>query len=209
VFWASAAAGRVVIGVGLRGIVTNRIDTRPANLAKFVVGGALLHDLLVAPVVLVLAVSAIVVLFSWPIVRADGLATHNPTSLPHNYTANNPRVSAPPPAHTRVGRPDLSARRSRPIHARPELRPVLGRQGGSSPRHRGLLDLAGTLAILLRILSSRLSRRASPARRMLTAAFSSAWSWLATPWSIPTCLPVWVSVSWSQRPTATTAYAPA
>ena len=107
-FWISAAVGWVIIAVGLRGIFVHDIDTRPRDLARFVVGGALLHDLLVAPLVLLLgvavartvrgraraavqgalAVSGIVALFSWPLVRAYGLATRNPTSLPHNYTAN-------------------------------------------------------------------------------------------------------------------------
>lgn len=107
-FWVSAAAGWAVIAVGLRGIFTNSLDTRPANLARFVVAGALLHDLLVAPVVIVLgvalarrvpararaivqaalAVSGIVALFSYPLVRAYGLAAHNPTSLPHDYASN-------------------------------------------------------------------------------------------------------------------------
>jgi hypothetical protein len=107
-FWLSAVAGWVVIGIGLRGIFQHRLDTRPANLAKFVVGGALLHDLLVAPMVLLaavalaravparargtvqaaLAVSGIVTLFAYPMVRAYGRAAHNPTSLPHNYSLN-------------------------------------------------------------------------------------------------------------------------
>jgi hypothetical protein len=107
-FWISAAAGWVLIGFGLLGILTNRLDTRPANLATFVVGGALVHDLFFAPVVLLaavalarivpgrarstvlaaLVVTGALVLFSWPLVRAYGLAAHNPTSLPHNYTAN-------------------------------------------------------------------------------------------------------------------------
>jgi len=108
-FWISAAIGwAVILGVGLRGVLAHGIDTRPANLARFVVGGALLHDLLIAPVVVVLgvlvvravpgrvrapvqaalAVSAIVALFSYPLVRAYGLATHNPTSEPHNYALN-------------------------------------------------------------------------------------------------------------------------
>jgi hypothetical protein len=107
-FWVSAAAGWIVIGVGLRGIFLHRLDTRPANLAKFVVGGALLHDLLIAPLVLLaavavaravpgrargivqaaLAVTGVVALFSYPMVRAYGLAAHNPTSLPHNYALN-------------------------------------------------------------------------------------------------------------------------
>ena len=107
-FWVSAAAGWAVIAWGLRGIFQHSLDTRPANLAKFVVGGALLHDLFVAPLVIgagvllartvpgraravvqaALAVSGTVALFSYPMVRAYGLAAHNPTSLPHNYTAN-------------------------------------------------------------------------------------------------------------------------
>lgn len=107
-FWISAAAGWAVIGWGVAGIFRHSLDTRPANLAKFVVGGALLHDLLIAPVVILagvlivravpgqvrgpvqaaLLVSAVVALFSYPLVRAYGLAANNPTSLPHNYTLN-------------------------------------------------------------------------------------------------------------------------
>lgn len=107
-FWASAAAGWAVIAWGLRGIFQHSLDTRPGNLARFVVGGVLLHDLLVAPLVILagvllarvvrgraraavqaaLAVSGMVALFSYPLVRGYGLAANNPTSLPHNYTAN-------------------------------------------------------------------------------------------------------------------------
>lgn len=107
-FWASAAAGWLVMAFGLRGILEHSIDTRPAQLARFVVAGALLHDLVVAPVVVVvgvvvartvprrgrpvvqgaLVVSAIVALFSYPLVRAYGLEVNNPTSLPHNYARN-------------------------------------------------------------------------------------------------------------------------
>ena len=107
-FWISAAVGWAVIGWGVYGIFSNSLDTRPANLAKFVVGGALLHDLLIAPVAILagvliaravparsrgpvqaaLAVSAIVALFAWPLVRGYGLAANNPTSLPHNYGLN-------------------------------------------------------------------------------------------------------------------------
>ena len=107
-FWISAALGWAVIAWGVRGIFQHSLDTRPSNLAKFVVGGALLHDLVVAPVVIVagvllaravprrgravvqaaLVVSGIVALFSYPLVRAYGLAANNPTSLPHNYGLN-------------------------------------------------------------------------------------------------------------------------
>jgi hypothetical protein len=107
-FWVSAAIGWVVIGIGLRGVFEHSIDTRPANLAKFVVGGALLHDLLIAPLVIVAAVllarivpgraravvqaalviSGVLAVFSYPLVRAYGLAANNPTSLPFNYARN-------------------------------------------------------------------------------------------------------------------------
>jgi RsiW-degrading membrane proteinase PrsW (M82 family) len=35
-----------------------------------------------------LVLTATVALFSYPLVRAYGLAAHNPTSLPHNYALN-------------------------------------------------------------------------------------------------------------------------
>lgn len=107
-FWVSAAIGWIVIGVGLRGIFVHSLDTRPANLARFVVGGALLHDLIIAPLVILagvalirfvpgrarsivqaaLVVTGVLAVFSYPMVRAYGLAANNPTSLPHNYALN-------------------------------------------------------------------------------------------------------------------------
>ena len=107
-FWASAVVGWGVIAWGVIGILSNSLDTRPANLARFVVGGALLHDLVVAPLAILagvllvravpgrarapiqaaLVVSAIVALFAYPLVRAYGLAANNPTSLPRNYGLN-------------------------------------------------------------------------------------------------------------------------
>jgi hypothetical protein len=100
--------GWAVIAFGLRGIFQHSVDTRPADLARFVVGGALLHDLVVAPLVILagvavarlvprrarasvqvaLVASGIVALFSYPLVRGYGLAANNPTSLPHNYGKN-------------------------------------------------------------------------------------------------------------------------
>ena len=107
-FWISAAMGWGVIAFGLRGIFQHSLDTRPADLARFVVGGALLHDLLVAPLVIVagvvvaravprraraavqtaLVVSGVVALFAYPLVRGYGLAANNPSSLPHDYGRN-------------------------------------------------------------------------------------------------------------------------
>jgi len=107
-FWVTAALGWGVIAYGLRGMLHHHIDTRPPNLARFVIGGALIHDLVFAPLVLVvgvlvaravpgrvraivqgaLIVSGCLALFSYPLVRGFGHAAHNPSSLPHNYTAN-------------------------------------------------------------------------------------------------------------------------
>lgn len=107
-FWISAVAGWAVIAVALRGIADNALDTRPADLARFVFGGLLLHDLVVAPLVLLaglgvarlvpakvrpvvqagLIASAVIALYTYPLVRGYGRAINNPTSLPHDYSAN-------------------------------------------------------------------------------------------------------------------------
>ncbi|HEX2048413.1 MAG TPA: hypothetical protein VHF27_11640 [Acidimicrobiales bacterium] len=107
-FWLSALTGWAVIGFGVRGIVDHSVDTRPADLARFVLGGAVLHDVVVAPLVILagvavarsvprraraatqtaLVVTGIVALFSYPLVRGYGLAADNPSSLPHNYARN-------------------------------------------------------------------------------------------------------------------------
>ena len=107
-FWVSAATGWTVIGWGLRGALHHHIDTRPTELARFFIGGAVLHDLVFAPIVLGAGVllarvapgrwrapvqaAAIIggcaALFSWPEVRDYARVNHNPSSLPHNYTAN-------------------------------------------------------------------------------------------------------------------------
>jgi hypothetical protein len=107
-FWISATVGWGVIAYGLRGLLHHHVDTRPPNLATFVVGGALVHDLLFAPAILVLGVivartaprraragiqaaliiSGCLALFSYPLVRNYAKVLHNPSSLPHNYAAN-------------------------------------------------------------------------------------------------------------------------
>ncbi len=108
VFWLSAVVGWAVIAYGVRGLLQHQVDTRPSDLARFVVGGALLHDLFFAPLVLIvgvlvartvpgavravvqaaLIVSGTLALFSYPVVRGYGRALHNPSALPHNYAAD-------------------------------------------------------------------------------------------------------------------------
>jgi hypothetical protein len=107
-FWTSAALGWALIGWGVRGALHHHLDTKPQSLARWFVGGAIIHDLVFAPVVLGLGVivAAIVpgrwrapvqacllicgcaALFAWPEVRDYARVNHNPSSLPHNYTAN-------------------------------------------------------------------------------------------------------------------------
>jgi hypothetical protein len=107
-FWVSAAAGWALILWGVRGALHHHIDTRPSELARFFIGSALIHDLIFAPVVLglgvlvtrlvrgrwrapvqaALLISGCAALFAWPEVRDYARVNHNPTSLPHNYTAN-------------------------------------------------------------------------------------------------------------------------
>ncbi len=107
-FWVSAGAGWVLIAWGLRGALHHHIDTRPPEMARFVVGGVILHDLVFAPIVIAvgyglsrtvkgrwraavqaaLFISGCAALFTWPEVRDYARVLHNPSSLPHNYTAN-------------------------------------------------------------------------------------------------------------------------
>ena len=107
-FWVSAAAGWGLIAWGLRGAWHHRVDTRPAELTRFFAGGIVAHDLLFAPLVLgggvllarlvpgrwraavqaALLVSGSAALLAWPEVRDYARVNHNPSSLPHNYTAN-------------------------------------------------------------------------------------------------------------------------
>lgn len=106
-FWPAVAAGWVVMGVGAWGLVSEAEKTRPTESIRFVVGAAVLHDLVLAPVVVLagwalaravparargpvqvaLMVSAVVALFSIPFVRGYGKVAPNPSILPRNYGA--------------------------------------------------------------------------------------------------------------------------
>jgi len=107
-FWIGAALGWALILFGLRGVLQHSLDTRPSQLARFWIAGALTHDLLLAPLTLALGVTlaravpgrwratlqrtliicAPLALFAYPEVRGYAHILRNPTSLPHNYTAN-------------------------------------------------------------------------------------------------------------------------
>ena len=142
-FWLSALAGWALIGWGLRGAFHHHIDTRPAELFRFFLGGAVIHDLVVAPLVLVvgigvarlvpaaarafvqagLIVTGSLALFAYPEVRDYARILRNPTSLPRNYTANLMGVVAVVWV-TVVAVAVVRARRSRPARrTRPRTDP--------------------------------------------------------------------------------------
>jgi hypothetical protein len=105
-FWSGAAVGSVVMGIGLVALLSKAGATNPANFAVFFIGLALVHDFLLAPATIAIAtglrsvspgagrgllfgalvVSAVVVLFSAPLLFGWGAQPDNPSFLPRNYT---------------------------------------------------------------------------------------------------------------------------
>ena len=106
VFWIMTAIGWTVMAGAVVGAVADRRDAQPTVLARWLVGGALLHDLLWLPIVAVIgavlaragrsgrvpapvrwaiATSAVLVLIAWPFVRGYGRNRGNPSLLPRNY----------------------------------------------------------------------------------------------------------------------------
>ena len=103
-FWPGVAVGWAVATVGIWGLLSDAA-TRPHESLRFVIGAALVHDLLLAPVVVLvgrgiatvvpsrargpvqaaLMVSAVVAVFSVPFVRGYGRGATNPSLLPRNY----------------------------------------------------------------------------------------------------------------------------
>lgn len=98
--------GVPILVYGIRGVFVDARSTHPAELARWVVGVALAHDLVVAPLVLALGfvvgrivrdaailrvlragflVSAALALVAWPFVRGYGRTTAVPSLLPRNY----------------------------------------------------------------------------------------------------------------------------
>lgn len=104
-FWLGAAAGWALIAWGVRGVLEQRLHTRPGQLLRFFATGLAAHDLLLAPAVLAtgaviaravpsrwrsvtqaaLIVAGTTALYAFPLVRGYGRALGNPTSLPHDY----------------------------------------------------------------------------------------------------------------------------
>jgi hypothetical protein len=97
--------GAGLAGFGVHTLLAHASDTRPVVVVRWVIGLALVHDLVLAPVVLlvatavhrwaprpvravlagVLVVTGVLVLEAWPALRGYGRIRDNPTVLPRNY----------------------------------------------------------------------------------------------------------------------------
>ena len=111
-FWPAVAAGWGLIVAGIVGMFSQRDRTTPFQLVRYVVGFLLVHDLVVAPVVIgvgwlvsravppvargplraALALSALVIVFSWPLLRRYGEHATNDSALPLDYGRTVPVV---------------------------------------------------------------------------------------------------------------------
>jgi hypothetical protein len=105
-FWTLAAIGWIFIVYGGAGLLRADIDL--LGFATWFVGGALVHDLLLAPIVLALAwvltrwlprpfavpvkvglaASALIFFYAWPLVRGYGRRATLPSALPLDYGRN-------------------------------------------------------------------------------------------------------------------------
>jgi hypothetical protein len=108
VFWTGLAIGGAIMAFAVHGIVGDPGATNPPQLARWVLGAAVFHDGLVAPVAtavalllawrapawwgrplaLAAATSAMLTLFAWPLLRGYGRRALNDSTLPRDYGAN-------------------------------------------------------------------------------------------------------------------------
>jgi hypothetical protein len=104
-FWIGLVIGGAVIVYGVRGALDGLGPGNPTRLAIWVIGLDLAHDLILAPAVVIVglllgrllpdrlrgpvrtaaALSGLVVLFSWPLIRAFGRRPGNSSTLPLDY----------------------------------------------------------------------------------------------------------------------------
>lgn len=107
-FWIGLVIGVVVMAYGVKGLLGAADATQPSNLAAFFVGAGIVHDAVFAPIVVLvgwltrrlvppvarnpvriaLALSMLLVVFTWPLVRRWGARDSNPSLLPLDYGHN-------------------------------------------------------------------------------------------------------------------------
>lgn len=105
-FWMCVVVGWALIVVGIRGVIVDARFTRPPQWSGWFVGAAVFHDLIVAPLVFVVAaillrrlrrpyrapvqaaavMTALVTVATLPVVLRLGEPTGNPTVLPTDAT---------------------------------------------------------------------------------------------------------------------------
>jgi hypothetical protein len=146
-FWLGLAAGWAVMAFGVAGLIANRADTKPFEVAYRFAELALIHDAVVAPLAFMvgaiathwlpsivrgpvrgaLALSAIVIVFALPLVQRLG-ARDNSSVLPLAYGPNLAIVLAAIWLATAgvVARRLVKRRQQRWQAARPELSPEQG-----------------------------------------------------------------------------------
>jgi len=100
--WIGLAIGGPIMIFGIAGAIGDSAQTRPPELLRWIVGAAVVHDLVFVPVVLAslwvlrrprvpawamwaLATSVVLVLFSWPLLRGYGRNPTVPSLLPRDY----------------------------------------------------------------------------------------------------------------------------
>jgi hypothetical protein len=103
-FWIALALGWLIIAWAVRGLWRQRGGTVPRGFARWFFGVGLVHDLLWLPAVVVVAVAtrrlpasarwpvqaglattAVLTVFSWPLLRGYSRRSSNPTVLPLQY----------------------------------------------------------------------------------------------------------------------------
>jgi hypothetical protein len=108
-FWIGIAVGWTVIGFGTVGALNSVwLRDRPGDLVRWLLGGLVLHDAVLVPLVTVagllvaklaprwlrgpidvaLVLSGLVLLFAYPLLRAFGRRESNPSILPLDYGRN-------------------------------------------------------------------------------------------------------------------------
>ena len=107
-FWIGLVLGAPVVGSGVRGVLDALPGVQLTSFLRWFVGGAILHDLLVAPLVCLMAwgvvrivpavaagpvqgallASGVVGLVSWPFVRGYGITPGEPSFLSLDYAAS-------------------------------------------------------------------------------------------------------------------------
>ncbi len=103
--WVGIALGSPLVIMGVKDMADRASETHPIELVRWIVSGALVHDLVVVPVVLLVGfflnklipssvyplvrwatiTTAILVVFSWPFIAGYGRNPRVPSLLARNY----------------------------------------------------------------------------------------------------------------------------